>query len=100
MNIIELQNVSKTYNKGEAEIKALASVDIKIAREEFVAIMGASGSGKTMMAQAIANELGALFINLSAEKVRGKFMGKIPGLKLIHSVNSCLKLISLSITST
>src|SRR3990167_2127623 len=49
MNIIELQNVSKTYNKGEAEIKALASVDIKIAREEFVAIMGASGSGKTTL---------------------------------------------------
>ena len=49
MNIIELKNISKTYGKGEAKVRALQSVSLKIEREEFVAIMGPSGSGKTTL---------------------------------------------------
>ena len=49
-----------------------------------VLLYGPPGSGKTLMAQAVANELGALFINLSPVKLDGKFSGSKEDLKLIH----------------
>jgi putative ABC transport system ATP-binding protein len=49
MNIIELKKISKTYGKGDAEIKALEDINLEIKREEFLAITGPSGSGKTTL---------------------------------------------------
>ena len=45
--LIEFRQVSKIYGRGEAEIRALNGVDLKIEAHEFVAIMGPSGSGKS-----------------------------------------------------
>jgi putative ABC transport system ATP-binding protein len=47
--VIELSAVSKVYGRGEAEVRALDGVDITIERGDFVAIIGASGSGKSTM---------------------------------------------------
>jgi putative ABC transport system ATP-binding protein len=47
--IIAIRNISKTYAMGEAEVHALRSVSLTIERGDFVAIMGASGSGKSTM---------------------------------------------------
>ena len=47
MNILEVQNLSKTYGKGEAEVRALCQVSFSAARGEFIAIVGESGSGKS-----------------------------------------------------
>ncbi len=44
---IAFTDVWKTYGSGEAQVNALAGVDLSIARGEFVAIMGPSGSGKS-----------------------------------------------------
>lgn len=45
--MIAFEDVWKTYGTGEAEVHALAGVDLTIERGEFVAIMGPSGSGKS-----------------------------------------------------
>ncbi|MBB5751098.1 ABC transporter ATP-binding protein [Prosthecomicrobium pneumaticum] len=45
--LIEFRAVAKVYGSGEAEVRALAGVDLAIHRHEFVAIMGPSGSGKS-----------------------------------------------------
>jgi putative ABC transport system ATP-binding protein len=45
--LIELAGVTKVYGRGSGAVHALAGVDLKITRGEFVAIMGPSGSGKS-----------------------------------------------------
>src|SRR5690606_5082371 len=45
--IIELEGITKTFGKGAAAFQALKGVDLSIERGDFVAIMGASGSGKS-----------------------------------------------------
>lgn len=47
MALIEVQHAIKTYASGEAEFNALNDVSLTIENGEFVAIMGASGSGKS-----------------------------------------------------
>lgn len=47
MALIEVQHVIKTYASGEAAFNALNDVSLTIENGEFVAIMGASGSGKS-----------------------------------------------------
>jgi macrolide transport system ATP-binding/permease protein len=54
--VIELRGVTKTYFNGDLATEVLHGIDLKIYPGEFVAIMGASGSGKSTM----MNILGAL----------------------------------------
>jgi len=54
--VIELRNVERTYSSGEVQVRAVRGVSLTIMPGEFVAIMGASGSGKST----IMNTLGCL----------------------------------------
>lgn len=47
--LIEIKDLTKNYVMGEIEVPALKGVNLKIARNEYVAIMGPSGSGKSTL---------------------------------------------------
>jgi putative ABC transport system ATP-binding protein len=47
--VIALRNVERLYRMGETEVRALNGVTLVVSRGEFVAVMGASGSGKSTM---------------------------------------------------
>ncbi len=56
MKILEVQNLCKTYGKGEAGVQALDHVSFSVEKGEFIAIVGESGSGKSTL----LNVVGAL----------------------------------------
>lgn len=79
MNILEVQNLCKTYGQGEAAVQALRDVTFSVHKGEFVAIVGESGSGKSTL----LNVVGALD-NPTAGKVLidGKDIFSMPEKKL------------------
>jgi len=52
-SMIEIKDVTKIYQMGETEVRALDGVDISIKEHEFVSIIGPSGSGKSTLMHVI-----------------------------------------------
>jgi putative ABC transport system ATP-binding protein len=45
--VASLENISKTYGKEDLTVKALNSINLEIYKGDYLAVMGASGSGKS-----------------------------------------------------
>jgi putative ABC transport system ATP-binding protein len=67
MALIELKRLTKTYRMGEVDVHAVNGIDLMVEEREFLAIMGASGSGKSTM----LNILGCLDLPSSGEYMLG-----------------------------
>ena len=69
MNLLEVNNICKTYGSGETAVHALKKVSFSVPKGEYVAIVGESGSGKSTL----LNMIGALDTPTSGKVViRGK----------------------------
>ena len=79
MNILEVQNLCKTYGKGEAEVRAHDKVSLYEGKGEIIAIVGESGSGKSTL----LNVVGALDNPTSGKVlIDGKDIFSMPEKKL------------------
>ena len=53
--VIDVSNLSLTFQTGDGPVKALSGIDLKIARGEFVSFIGPSGCGKTTLLRTVAD---------------------------------------------
>ncbi|AUN16004.1 MAG: ABC transporter ATP-binding protein [Paraclostridium sordellii] len=67
MEILRVENLTKSYGKGETKVDALKNINLSINKGEFVAIVGPSGSGKSTLLHLIGGvdrpTSGKVFIN-------------------------------------
>ena len=66
MEIVRVENLSKTYGKGEAQVAALKNVSFSMERGQFGAVVGESGSGKSTLLNCVGGldraDAGKVFI--------------------------------------
>lgn len=67
MNLLEVDNICKTYGSGETAVHALKQVSFSVPKGEYVAIVGESGSGKSTL----LNMIGALDMPTSGKVTIG-----------------------------
>jgi putative ABC transport system ATP-binding protein len=80
MALIELKNITKTYNTTVVPVHALRDVNLSIEQKEFTSIVGPSGSGKTTL----LNILGGLDKPTSGEVIiDNKEITSMPAGKLV-----------------
>jgi putative ABC transport system ATP-binding protein len=72
--VVELHDITKVYGQGEAEVRAVDGISLTVEPGEYVAIMGASGSGKST----VMNIIGALDVATSGTyKIDGVDIGDL-----------------------
>ena len=74
MELIRLENISKSYTGHNVDVCALKDINIKIEDGEFVFIVGESGSGKSTMIKLLLKELEPSEGTITID---GKVLGKI-----------------------
>lgn len=87
MALIEISNLIKTYSTGDSSFNALDNVSLSVAFGEFVAIMGASGSGKSTFMNVLGcldkPTSGTYFLdNIDVSKMTMDELSEIRNLKL------------------
>lgn len=82
--VIQLQNVYRTYKMGGQVLNALDGVNVDVSRNEYIAIIGASGSGKSTM----MNIIGCLDRATKGEYLlNGVNVGEMSEAELAHARN-------------
>ncbi len=80
MPIIEIKNITKTYNENTVPVHAVRGIDLNVEEGEFSAIIGPSGSGKTTF----LNIIGGLDVPTSGSvKIGGQDIANLSSKQLI-----------------
>ena len=88
-NIIKIREIVKNYFVGTQIVRALRSITVGIGKNEYVAIMGPSGSGKSLLLRALMNIIGCLDTPTSGQYIlNNKDVSKLADSQLAEIRNS------------
>ncbi len=72
--LLQIDNVTKSYQLGDETVQALRGVSLRVSNNEYVAVMGSSGSGKSTL----MNMIGCLDVPTSGTyQLDGQMVGKL-----------------------
>ena len=80
MEILKVENLTKTYGKGETKVVALNNVSFTAEKGEFIAIVGASGSGKSTSLRNLS-PMETFIINVAGKNLSPQAYAQSLGLK-------------------
>jgi len=85
-NLIEIQNLSKTYGSGPSAVHALQGIDLEVRGGEILIMAGPSGSGKTTLLSVMGGILQATSgsVKIAGREIVGMKENRLPALRLAH----------------
>ena len=77
--VFAMRGVNKVYRMGDVEVRALRGITLSVEAGEFVAIVGASGSGKSTVMRCICGDEAATTGSIHLASVDGGATALAPG---------------------
>ena len=74
---VELQHVTHTYGRGDKQVRALDTTDLRIDKGDFIALVGPSGCGKSTILKLVTGLINSRSFQMAKAKSPSRCSGQV-----------------------